>query len=87
MARCKVDGSEILVMRGYLRRCALGLPSVDTETGKLYFADDVTSPKLDRLIADLPTYEGKHTLIFTHSKQRNIPWLRSPVTRLTSTCG
>lgn len=65
----KVDGGEVLVARGYLRRCALGLPAVDSETGKLYFPDDVVSPKLDRLIADLPTYEGKHTLIFTHSKQ------------------
>lgn len=65
----KVNADQVLVSRGYLRRCALGLPSVDPETGKLFFADDVVSPKLDRLIADLPTYEGKHTLIFTHSKQ------------------
>lgn len=64
-----VDGGEIIVARGYLRRCALALPSVDPETGKLFFPDDALSPKLDKFIEDLPSYEGKHTLVFTHSKQ------------------
>ena len=64
-----VSGDQVIVARGYLRRCALALPAVNAETGKLYFPDDAVSPKLDRFIADLPTYEGKHTLVFTHSKQ------------------
>lgn len=64
-----VHAEQFIVARGILRRCALALPSVDPETGKLFFADDAPSPKLDELIADMPGYEGKHTLILTHSKQ------------------
>ena len=38
-------------------------------TGGRPFPDDAPSPKLDALLADLPAYEGRHTLVLTHSKQ------------------
>lgn len=65
----KVHTEHLIVARGMLRAGALGLPNVDEESGKLTFMEDCDSPKLDALIEDLPTYEGRHTLILTHSKK------------------
>ena len=65
----KVHTEHLIVARGMLRAGALALPSVDEETGKLTFESDADSPKLDALIEDLPSYEGRHTLVLTHSKR------------------
>lgn len=67
-AEVHVNAEQFIVARGMLRTAALALPSVD-EDGKLFFADDAPSPKLDKLIADIPDYEGEHTLVLTHSKK------------------
>jgi superfamily II DNA or RNA helicase len=61
--------------RSMLRMCSLALPVVWFEDvdgapkARLKFEDDAPSPKLDALIEDLPGYEGKHTLVLTHSKR------------------
>jgi hypothetical protein len=79
--RMTVNAEQFIVARNMLRRCALALPNARTETVfnkktqeeeervRLYFEADAPSPKIDALIDDLPSYEGKHTLILTHSKQ------------------
>lgn len=58
-----------ITARGMLRFCALGLPSVDPDTEKLFFKDDCPSPKLDALIEDLNNLDGKRALVLTHSAQ------------------
>lgn len=58
-----------ITARGMLRFCALGLPSFDSETERLFFEDDCESPKLDALIEDIGSLDGKRVLVFTHSKQ------------------
>lgn len=58
-----------IVARGMLRFCALALPSLDTETEKLYFEPDAESVKLDEMARDLEALDGKRALILTHSKQ------------------
>lgn len=65
----RVNADMLLVARGMLRFCAIALPTLDSETNKLVLHPDSISPKIDALIEDLPTYEGKHTLVLTHSKQ------------------
>jgi SNF2 family DNA or RNA helicase len=66
--------------RSMLRMCALGLPYAVMEPftdaygqksmkARLHYEDDCLSPKLDMLISDLPSYEGEHTVILTHSKR------------------
>jgi superfamily II DNA or RNA helicase len=76
-----VHAEEMIVVRNMLRRAACGLPyaeevevlskkSGEMETRvRLKFADDAESYKIDALVADLPSHEGKHTLVLTHSKQ------------------
>lgn len=58
-----------ITMRGMLRFCALGLPSYNSETEKLFFEEDCPSPKLDAAIEDLASLDGKRALMLTHSKQ------------------
>lgn len=58
-----------ITARGMLRFCALGLPSYNAETEKLFFDEDCPSPKLDALIEDLGNLDGKRALVLTHSKQ------------------
>lgn len=58
-----------IVARGMLRFCALGLPSFNQDTEKLYFEEDAPSPKLDAVIQDLHALDGKRVLILTHSAQ------------------
>lgn len=58
-----------ITARGMLRFCALGLPSVNPETGKLFFEDDCQSPKLDAVIEDMAALDGKRALLLTHSKR------------------
>ena len=65
----RINAEMLLTARGMLRFCAIALPTVDAETNKLKLSEDSPSPKLDALIEDLPSFEGKHTLVLTHSKQ------------------
>lgn len=77
----KVHAEQFIVVRGMLRRCALGLPHAREEqvmdkktkqfktVTRLYYELDAISPKLDMLIEDMPSYEGRHTLVLLHSKQ------------------
>lgn len=58
-----------ITARGMLRFCALGLPSLNSETEKLFFEDDCESPKLDALIEDIKNLQGARALILTHSAQ------------------
>lgn len=58
-----------ITARGMLRFCALGLPSIDMETEKLYFHPDTESVKIDQLAEDLDALDGKRALVLTHSKQ------------------
>jgi hypothetical protein len=58
-----------IAARGMLRFCALGLPSFDPESDKLYFEPDCESPKIDALTWDLGNLDGKRALILTHSRQ------------------
>jgi SNF2 family DNA or RNA helicase len=58
-----------ITARGMLRFCALGLPSYNPDTEKLYFDVKCDSPKLDCLAEDLRALDGKRALILTHSKQ------------------
>lgn len=76
----RVHAEQFIVARNMLRRAALALPSVRTEIvinkdgeeeerARLYYEDGAPSPKLDQFLADLPSYEGDHTLALTHSRQ------------------
>lgn len=75
----RIEAEHFIVVRNMLRRAACALPYAEefevekdgvTETRvRLNFAPDTVSPKIDRLVEDLPDYEGKHTLVLTHSKQ------------------
>lgn len=65
----RVNAEMLLVARGMLRFCAIALPTLDSETDRLVLTPTSPSPKMDALIDDLPTFEGKHTLVLTHSKQ------------------
>lgn len=76
----RVHAEQFIVVRNMLRRAACALPyaeeyeAIDSEGNtvlrtRLKFADDTVAPKVDQLVSDLPTYEGKHTLVLTHSKQ------------------
>lgn len=71
----RIHAENFLTARGALRSCALALPHiVEVEVNgemkqRLFFADDAPSPKLDALIEDLPSFEGRHTLVLTHSKR------------------
>lgn len=58
-----------IVARGMLRFCALGLPSVDEETGKLYFEDDCESPKFTELLTVLAEMGEAPALVLTHSQK------------------
>lgn len=58
-----------IAARGMLRFCALGLPSFNEETEKLYFELSCESPKLDAVLEDLAKLDGKRVLMLTHSKQ------------------
>ena len=58
-----------IAARTFMRFCALGLPSYDQETEKLYFERECESPKLDALIEDVKALDGGRVLVFTHSKQ------------------
>lgn len=58
-----------IVARGMLRFCALALPSVDLETGKLYFDDHAPSPKYEELTAVLDEMGTKPALVLTHSQK------------------
>lgn len=64
-----VVASLPIVARGMLRFCALALPSLNEETNRLYFEPDAPSPKIDQLIADLGSLDGKRVLALTHSQQ------------------
>jgi superfamily II DNA/RNA helicase len=68
----RVHAEQFIVVRNMLRRAACALPyAEEQEDGRvlLKFAEDTVAPKLDQLVSDLPGYEGKHTLVLTHSKQ------------------
>lgn len=58
-----------IVARGMLRFCALGLPSFDERTEKLYFEPDCESPKLDELEVVLDEIGEETALVFTHSQK------------------
>lgn len=58
-----------IVARGMLRFCAIALPVVDPETEKLQLPLDTPSPKVDALLEDMETFEGKRVLVLTHSNQ------------------
>ena len=58
-----------IAARGMLRFCALGLPSYNEETERLYFDEMCESPKLDALIADIESLDGAAALVLTHSAQ------------------
>ena len=58
-----------IVARGMLRFCALALPSVDEETGKLYFEDRAPSPKYDELVEVLEEMGTAPALVLTHSQK------------------
>lgn len=58
-----------ITARGMLRFCALGLPSYDPETEKVYFEMNCPSPKLDQLLKDVDELDGGRVLVLTHSKQ------------------
>lgn len=76
----RVHAEEFIVVRNMLRRAACALPYAEeyeavnkhgetvTRT-RLKFAEDTPAPKVDQLVSDLPSYEGRHTLVLTHSKQ------------------
>jgi superfamily II DNA or RNA helicase len=64
----RVNASMILTARAMLRFCALALPVAD-EDGRIKLVLDNPSPKLDAFIEDLPSIEGRHILVLTHSKQ------------------
>jgi hypothetical protein len=76
----RVHAEQFIVVRNMLRRAACALPYAEEYTAinkdgdevervRLKFADDTVAPKVDKLVSDLPTYEGNHTLVLTHSKQ------------------
>lgn len=76
----RVHAEQFIVVRNMLRRAACALPYaeevevVDSDGNtalrtRLKFADDTLAPKIDALVSDLSGYEGKHTLVLTHSKQ------------------
>lgn len=58
-----------IAARSMLRFCALGLPSFDSETERLFFEPACESPKLDAALEDMAKLDGKRVLAFTHSKQ------------------
>lgn len=58
-----------ITARGMLRFCALGLPSYDANTEKLFFGPHCESPKVDALVSDLRTIDGGRALVLTHSRQ------------------
>lgn len=58
-----------VVARGMLRFCALGMPSVDPDTGKLYFDDECDSPKIDELLRFLKSTGEETAIVTTHSQQ------------------
>lgn len=61
-----------IVARGMLRTCSLGLPSINQETGKLYFEDNCESPKLDAengLLSVLEQLDGSPVIVYTHDKR------------------
>lgn len=58
-----------ITARGMLRFCALGVPSIDPITEKLFFEDDCHSPKLDAAIEDIENLDGKRVLLLTHSQK------------------
>lgn len=62
-----VVASLPITARGMLRFCALGLPTLDPLTEKLFFEDDCPSPKLDAAIEDIRGMDGKRVLLLTHS--------------------
>lgn len=64
-----VVASLPVVARGMLRFCALGTPSVDPETEKLYFEDDCESPKLDELIRYIKSEGIEKAMVYTHSQK------------------
>lgn len=76
----RVHADQFIVVRNMLRRAACALPyaeevEVINKEGepvtriRLKFAEDTAAPKVDQLVSDLPSYEGKHSLVLTHSKQ------------------
>jgi hypothetical protein len=76
----QVHAEQFIVVRNMLRRSACALPRAEEIEGvdkeglpvlryRLHFDDGTPSPKIDQLIADLPSHEGRHTLVLTHSKQ------------------
>lgn len=58
-----------IVARGMLRFCALALPSLDTETNKLYFEDNTESPKINEVIEVLDEMGEDTAIVFTHSQK------------------
>lgn len=58
-----------ITARGMLRFCALGLPSLDPLTERLFFEDDCPSPKLDAAIEDIHGLDGRRVLVLTHSQK------------------
>ena len=73
----RVHAEQFIVVRNMLRRAACALPVAEEIVGededdvkvRLTFPDDTPSPKIDQLVADLASHEGRHTLVLTHSKQ------------------
>lgn len=58
-----------IVARGMLRFCALGMPSLNEETQKLYFEEGCESPKINELFDILEDMGDETALVYTHSKQ------------------
>lgn len=58
-----------IVARGMLRFAALGEVSYNEETEKLFFAENARSPKIDQLLQDIESMDGKAVLVLTHSQQ------------------
>lgn len=56
-------------VRSMLRFAALGVPSFNEETEKLYFEEDCSSPKLDQLIQDVTELDGGRVLVAMRSQQ------------------
>jgi hypothetical protein len=58
-----------IVARGMLRFCALALPSINTETNKLYFEPDCESPKVDEVLQVLSEINEHSAIVYTHSQK------------------
>lgn len=64
-----VVASLPIVARGMLRFASLALPSVDQETGRLYFEPKAESPKFEALTGIIEDMGQAPALILTHSQQ------------------